>query len=525
MQALFQNGFLVDGSGGKPRRGDLLIADGRISRVGGTIGGSFDRVLDCTGLFVCPGLIDAHSHNDFFYDRENAARFYRPFVEQGIATQVTGNCSFSPFGVEPDTPYADKVGGGLFHAVQPGSFAAFKERARGNLYLNMAPLIGHGTARVSISGYDPAPLSAEQLARELRLVDEAMEGGAFGGSFGFMYEPGMYAGREELYAFASEIAKYDGIVTVHPRACSKVALGYPLLFSRPHIELAFDEVVDIMTHANCRMEYSHLIFTGTSSWPSCEPMLKKFHAYNDKGCKIAYDNYSFTYGASVITLAMPPWYLALSPEERRKPATLRKLRLVIWATKKLLGLDFSDFTIAYISDDHKEYEGRLISDCAREEGLSDFEMYLKLVELSRAQGRIYVGKYYNDALVRRLMEDDLSVFMTDAWVEEAGTQNGAAFQCFPYFFVRAREYGIPVENVVRKMTGATADRFRIPDRGYLREGYAADLTVLDFEGMRVDLKKPDFKPEGIRHVYINGLPAVLDGQFTGERAGQVLLKK
>ena len=145
--------------------------------------------------------------------------------------------------------------------MKPGSFREFVERAQGKLFVNIIPLVGHGTTRISISGYDPTPLTADQIAEEMKLVDEAMEGGAFGGSFGFMYEPGIYSKRDELVAFAKRIAKYDGILTVHPRACSKVALGYPLL-SKPHIELALDEVVDIMKESGVRTEYSHLIFVG-----------------------------------------------------------------------------------------------------------------------------------------------------------------------------------------------------------------------------------------------------------------------
>ena len=115
--------------------------------------------------------------------------------------------------------------------------------------------------------------------------------------------------------------------------------------------------------------------------------------------------------------------------------------------------------------------------------------------------------------------------MTDAWVEEKGLQNIAAFQTFPQFFLLAKRYGIPAETVVRKMTGATADRFQIPERGYLRPGYKADLTVLDLEKLRVDEKKPDFKPEGIVHVYVNGRAAVENGAYVGERSGEVVLKK
>ncbi len=524
MRILLKGGYLVDGSGAKPVVGDLLIEDNAIAKAGGRIASEYDEMIDCSGLYVCPGLIDAHSHNDFFYDRENAAMFFQPFIEQGITTQITGNCGFSPFGISSGSAYKDKVGGGLFHAVRPGSFAEFKERAEGNLYVNLAPLVGQGTTRISLSGYDSAPLSPVQIEEEMELVDEAMAGGAFGGSFGFMYEPGIYAKQEELYAFAERIAKYDGILTVHPRACSKVALGYPL-FSKPHIELALNEVIDIMAKTGVRMEYSHLIFAGRSSWSSCEPMLKQIHAYNDRGYDIAYDNYSFTYGASVITLAMPAWYMALSQEEKKKPLTRFKLQITIFMTMKLLGLTFNDMTIAYISDRHKQYEGRRVNEIARKEGLSDFEMYLKLVELSKGQGRIYLGQYYNDGLVRRLMQDDLSIFMTDAWVEEAGTQNGAAYQCFPFFFTRAREYGMPVESVVHKMTGATVDRFKIERRGYLKAGYFADITVLDFENMKVDVDVPGYRPQGVRHVYVNGGAALKDGIFQDIKAGAVLLKK
>ena len=125
MKTLFQNGKIYDGTGAAPTLGDVLIEDDRILEVGGTITSEADRVIDLKGLAICPGLIDAHSHNDFFYDREDAEKYYRPFIEQGITTQITGNCSFSPFGADKNTPYKDKLGGGLFQAMNPGSFADF----------------------------------------------------------------------------------------------------------------------------------------------------------------------------------------------------------------------------------------------------------------------------------------------------------------------------------------------------------------------------------------------------------------
>lgn len=525
MKTLLKNGMLYDGSGAAPVKGDVLIEDDRILQVGGEITADADQVVDAAGRMVCPGLIDAHSHNDFFYDRPDAEKFYRPFLQQGITTQITGNCSFSPFGTDPDTPYKDKLGGGLFDAQNPGSFADFKARAAGNLYVNLVPLIGQGSVRAGIAGFDPTPFTAEQIEEELGHVREAMEGGAFGGSLGFMYEPDRYAKEDEILAFAREIAKYDGILTIHPRACSAVSADYPLLTKKSHLELALDEAVDIMKKSGCKLEYSHLIFTGKRSWSLKDKMLAVFHREHDAGFPIAYDNYAFHYGASVITVVYPEWYAALSKEEAKKPLNRLKLELTILMYRKVLGIDWEDMVVAYISEEHPEYEGKTIPEIAAEEGLSNLDMYLKLVDLSGRSGSIYLGKYYNDDIVRALMEDDLSVFMTDAWVEEKGLQNIAAFQTFPQFFLLAKRWGIPYEKIVRKMTGATADRFGIPERGYLRPGYKADITVLDMDAMAVDEKKPDAAPGGIVHVFVNGCPVIRDGSYLGGRNGEVVLKK
>jgi N-acyl-D-aspartate/D-glutamate deacylase len=202
-----------------------------------------------------------------------------------------------------------------------------------------------------------------------------------------------------------------------------------------------------------------------------------------------------------------------------------KLQLTILMYRKVLGIDWDDMVVAYISDEHPEYEGKTIPEAAAEEGLSNLDMYLKLVDLSGRAGSIYLGKYYNEEIVHRLMDDELSVFMTDAWVVEKGLQNIAAFQTFPQFFVLAKRYGIPAEKIVRKMTGATADRYKIPERGYLKPGYKADLTVLDLQNISVNEKQPDDKPGGIVHVYVNGRPVLENGSFLGGCAGEVVLKR
>jgi len=524
MTTLLRNGLVYDGTLNPPRTADVLLEGERIAAVGANLTANAHQTLDCEGLSIAPGLIDAHSHNDFFYDLEDAEGYYKPFLMQGITTQVTGNCGFSVFGVEAGSPHAGKVGAGLFRARNAGGFAAFCDAAAGRLHVNLAPLIGHGTARIGVTGLAPAKLSADELARELVMVEDAMRGGAFGGSLGLMYEPGMYAPRDELVAFARKISDYGGILTVHPRANSSVALGYPLL-SKPHIELALDEVIGIQRETGVKMQYSHLIFVGQSSWKCLDTMLAKFAAARAEGLDIAFDHYAMTYGASVITVICPPWYMALSPEKRKSPLNRLKLRLIIDITRKALGIGYQDITVAYISDGARQYEGRTVAEIALAEGMDPLDLYLKLIDLSGGEGRVYLGKYYNEAILRRLMENDLSLCMTDAWVEGMGVQNASAYQGYPTFLLNARAWGVPTERVIHKMTGGVAERFGIRERGHLAAGQYADVTVFDPNALKVKPDQPDFAPEGFRHVLVNGTFAMRDGQYVTQRAGKVLLKR
>lgn len=197
---------------------------------------------------------------------------------------------------------------------------------------------------------------------------------------------------------------------------------------------------------------------------------------------------------------------------------------MVWITKKLLGIDFEDFTVAYISPKHKEYEGKTVAEIAREEGATAFDTYIKLVELSNGQGRMYLGKYYNRDILKRLMRDALSVFMTDAWVEEAGVQNGAAYQAFPLFYKLAEEFGVPTETVVNKMTLKTAERFGIKERGKLAKGFYADITVFAPGRIKVKTDEPDHTPEGVEYVYVNGKAVLKKGEFMPAKNGKVILK-
>lgn len=524
MPILIKNGMVYDGSEADPILQDILIDKGVIKKIGKDLPAGKASIIDAKGLSVAPGFIDAHSHNDFSVDKEDSSTLILPFLKQGITTQVVGNCGFSAYGVHKESLHKDKIGGMLFKSTKPGHLDDFVKLTEGKLDVNVIPLVGHGTTRIALAGYESRELTRYEFSKQLEILEDNLKAGAFGGSFGLMYVPGMFAPKDELIAYAEMIKKYDGILTVHPRACSKVAMGYPLL-SKSHIEQGLDEVIEIMEATGVRTEYSHLIFVGKASWKSVDPMLKKIHDELAKGFEIGFDIYPFTFGASVITVVLPAWYMKMTEVERKKPVNRLKLKLLINVTKKLLGIEFSDMTISYIGKDYPQYEGKTVSEIALGESISAFDMYLKLVDLSEGKGRIMLDKYYSEAIIQKLMDDDLSIFMTDAWYETSGTQNAGAFQAMPFFIQKARERHLPISRIIHKMTGATSDRFKLKDRGYLKEGWAADITIFDEKSIVVNPKTPESTPGGVSYVLVNGEIAVDHGKYLKPKSGKVIRKK
>ncbi len=468
MTALIKNGLIVDGTGEKAYAADLFIRDGRITAIGKMEDAQADVVVDAAGKCVAPGFIDAHSHNDWFVLREDKERFFAPFVHQGITTQVTGNCGFSPFGFDADSKHLHLLGSGLFSIsdLQHGSdpnLNGFAKKVNG-LPLNIVPLYGHMSGRISISGYENRSLNEKELDHLDELMEQALLDGAAGISLGLMYEPDRYASYEELKRAASVAARHNKILSVHARACSAVSTSYqPPVGGRAHNLRALDEMVNIARETGVKVQFSHLIFVGSKSWKTVDETLQIIRKVNEEGLEFMYDSYAMTYGASVITVILPAWYLALDPAQRRTPATRMRIALEIGVTKRLLGFDFSDIVMAWVKEGYEHLCGKSVKEIAKEWGISDLAAYLRLVDISEGCGRVLMHKYLTEDILQRLMDDPKCLYMTDAWVEEQGMQNPACFSCFPEFLRRGNARGT-LEMTVRQMTGATADRYGLIER-------------------------------------------------------------
>ena len=186
------------------------------------------------------------------------------------------------------------------------------------------------------------------------------------------------------------------------------------------------------------------------------------------------------------------------------------------ATSLLLGFGFKDIVVAYIGPGYERFEGKSVHRIAREEGMSDIDAYLMLCELSDFKGRVNMGPYSTPDIISDFEHDEHCLYMTDAWVEDHGIQNPAIYDCYPKFLRDSLlGTGDTMPNTVRRMTGAIADRFMLPERGYLKEGYFADLTVFDENMIRAGV--PDRgEPFGIEKLFINGTLVLDKGRLDEE---------
>ena len=518
---LFKDALIYDGTGAEAFKGDILVDNDRILKVSEDIQPEEGwEIVDLNGLSVAPGFIDAHSHNDWFAIKNEPQKYFEPFIRQGITSFVAGNCGLSAVGFEADSQHVDKVGGGLFSyrdttGVYPTVSEFFSAIDR-NTPCNIAVLAGHCSARASVAGYENRPLTDAERTKMLGIMENALKEGACGLSLGLMYEPGIYAGIDELKEVARLCEKYDRPMTVHPRACSAVSMTYPLL-GRPHLLRALDELVEIASGTKMKLHYSHAIFVGRRSFRCKDELLAILHGLKDKGVDMGFDIYSELLGVSVITVVLPAWYQALSPSQKRHWFNKLKLGILIKATIILLGFGWDDIQIAYIGPGYEKYEGKSVAQIAKEMGKSCLDAYLDLCEMSDFKGRVNMGPYSTPEIVSELSKDENCLYMTDAWVEDHGIQNPAIYDCFPKFLKFSLcGTGDTMPNTIKKMTGAVAERFSIKERGYIKPGYFADLTVFDEQKLREG--QPDQeKSFGIEKVYINGIN-VLDGDTLDSEA-------
>ena len=517
---LLKNGLIVDGTGKKGELGDLLINGEKIEAVSNSPIDIDCETIDCTGLVIAPGFIDIHSHMDTIVMLEGYENLKSPFTGQGITTLVTGNCGYSSFGLQPSQ-------GEQFNKYAVHTMKDYVEHVeKVGLSHNVVTLVGHGTSQMSIRGMDSGPLEPGEKKLLHGLIEESMEQGAAGVSFGLGYEPGIYTRQNEIREIVQLAKKREKIVTVHGRAYS----GVPATSANDEIPQnvqSLQENIDLARETGVRLQYSHLMFAGSVSHPTYRQCLDILDNAIADGVDIMIDTYPYHCGFTMINVFLPAWFLAGLPDNYHDEEAIDKVQQTLGLMAVSMGFDFSDIQLMHINHpDYQDFNGMFLNEAADKMGMHPARLIVDLSEKTSGSANILNHKYSNMEIIDALIQHPACLFMTDSLVSTKGLQNPASFGAFPLILQYARDRDlIPLEETVRKMTGASADRVNLRDRGYLREGLASDITVFDWNQVKDNntIKETSNAPTGIEYVFINGRLVKQNGTVDDSiRAGEAI---
>ena len=499
---LVQNGTVIDGAGGAARRLDLAIADGRIADLGDLAGASADCVIDAEGLVVAPGFIDIHTHCGFHSDSGMGTNLN--YLHQGVTSVVSGNCGFSP--------------------VDFVKLASDAEAAE--LGPNIAYLIGHNSVRAAVLGHADRAPSSDEMSRMKRMVAEAMDHGAIGFSSGLYYVPGSYAKTEEVIELARTASEYGGYYATHMRC------------EGDDVEASIAEAVATGRESGLPVQISHHKVSGTRNWGRSERTLSLLQQARDEGLDVTADQYPYAASCARIGVLMPRWVCADGDAAAHKrlddPKTREEVKAAVVGTlEALYDGDLSRIVIAS-SSVAPELAGKTLADIAadREFGSALSEIAGFLLDLAHERPAssdtmcVYHSMHEED--VQRIMRYPFTAIASDGWEAFLGQDrpHPRLYGTFPRVLGRyCRDQNVlSLEEGVRKMTSLPAQRLGLTDRGLIKKGAWADITVFDRNTIadRATFADPHQYPVGIDYVIVNGRVVLDHGVHTGETPGRLL---
>jgi N-acyl-D-amino-acid deacylase len=492
---VLRGGTLADGSGEALRPGNVLIVDGQIAAVGDLEIPEGSAVVDCSGCIVAPGFIDAHSHSDL-----QVIEGKREKLLQGVTSEVVGNCGFSAY---PKGKHAEDLwnfANGIFCGDQTwgwDSASGYLGRTRGQASVaSVYSLVGHGSLRIAVAGNRMDELPDDSLALMEALLREAFVQGATGFSTGLMYAPGSSAPTEELERLCSVVAEQGKIYCTHMRD-----YGF-------HLLKAIDEQIALADRTGCRLQISHLQAVGRANRDLNERALERIEEAHVRGVDIAFDCYPYVAGSTVMTQLLPQWTLEGGIEALLLRLSYDKLRQQI-ETEMLAEManTWDELLISAVATtENASIVGKTLAEIAAERGQSPVDAVFDL--LIEEKGQVNVLEFnQSEENLRRNLNHPLAIIISDGFYVK-GRPHPRLHGTFPELLgnlCRDRKW-MSTEQAIRKITGFPADRFGMSDRGYLREGYIADVTVYDPASIRskATYGDPAQSPEGILHVFKAG---------------------
>ncbi|HEX8596194.1 MAG TPA: D-aminoacylase [Pseudomonas sp.] len=469
---IIRDALVIDGSDTPGFRADVAIREGRIQRIGSLDGVSAREEINAAGRVLAPGFIDVHTHDDTVVIRKPSML---PKITQGVTTVIVGNCgiSASPVKLNGDPPDPMNLLGTAQAFVYPRFIDYRNAVDEARPAVNVAALIGHTALR---SNHMPDLLrtaTAEEITAMRKQLRESLEAGALGLSTGLAYASAYSAETDEVKQLAEELTAFGAVYTTHLRSEFEPVLD------------AMDEAFAIGRHAKAPVVISHLKCAGAGNWgrsPQLLAALEKAALEHPVGCDC------YPYAASSSTLDL-------------KQVTDAFRITITWSTP------------------HPDQGGRDLQAIAADWNLS----LLDAARTLQPAGAVYYGMDEQD--VQNILRHPLSMIGSDGLPEDPFPHPrlwGAFPRVLGHF---SRDLGLfPLHTAVHKMTGLSAARFGLHERGLIREGYWADLVLFDPERVRdvADFEDPQRAAEGIDGVWVNGQLSYADGKAQGERQGKFL---
>ncbi len=524
-ELLLHGGLLLDGTGHEPQPGAVLVSDGVIAEILPNDDFLRQRLLsvaeavDLKGAYLAPGFIDVHTHSDLHI-------FHCPqavsAVFQGVTTEVTGNCGFSPFPLQesPRIKYLTS----LSSIKTPVTWTDFDGYAnaveQSGTAINLAPLVGHGQIRSTVCGYRAGKATSAQIQKMRTQVDQAMQQGVWGLSSGLEYAPGAFSDVEELAELAKGLCPVESLYTTHMRNEGEF------------LNEAIKEAIAVAERAGVGLQISHLKTSSRPYWGKIDAALDLIQAAAERGIRVAFDRYPYLAVSTHLAIFLPHelWeggqdtLLTRLQEDRDYWEDYLKQRIE----------GRSGFEQVIITDSggtDLSYQGKTLYNIAESLGKSPESVTLDILIDSKATAWAAIFSM-NEEDTQKILAHPSCFLGSDGSIHSpegplaALSPHPRSYGTVPRLlghYVRDKKL-ITLPEVIRKMTSAPAAHFGIPKRGRIQKGFIADLTVFRLEDVDdpSDFGDPHHPARGIEQVYVGGQAVFLDGKPTGALPGKVL---
>ncbi|WP_300064480.1 amidohydrolase family protein [uncultured Roseobacter sp.] len=526
LDIILSGGIVYDGSGDDPKAADIGVKNGRIAEIGDLAGAEATQKVDVSGLAVAPGFIDLHTHSDFTLMADGRAQSQ---VHQGVTTEVIGQCGFSSAPAHrPDD--AKIMSPGFTEGMVDIDWTSFGDYLdhldRMPLGVNVAAFVGHGSVHRAVLGDALRPADDDELDQMKDLVAESIDQGAYGLSTGLEYWPGSLATPEQITELVEVAARKDVLYATHVRNRDV------------HYDIGFGEAISCARAAGARLQISHIQPKhGAPSW-AMEHAIEMVEAAKSHGCDIAYDVIPHDWSHTRVMAIMPQWAqeggvaaVMARLKDKKTREKIKANRRPMW---RVVLDDGWDRIVLMQSEHNLDLVGLTFAEIGRRRGVDPYDAALDLLieEGEKMNHLMWTSQSFSEDQIRlaisqpdcAIISDTLALAPDGCLKHHIGSLSGYGWAArFLQHYVRDHAV-ISLQDGIRRLTSLPASRLGISDRGTLKNGGWADITVFDAEQIEshCDVHDPRRYATGIAHVLVNGVFSISDGERTNGSAGRVL---